>query len=185
MATAHGRPRIEPDRVTESFAIGNWKRLTLWVVDGHTPVDELESLRQLSQEWREATTEKVVSLIVLHGRRTTMSGPERRSVMNMINETKHTRLASATVVLGRGLIGSAHRSILTGMSIIVPSPHPVKICAEVSEAIDFLHPYIETVCGPVRHNHIELMCHDLHGAVCARKLLAEQARRRNETSYEG
>lgn len=142
----------------------------MWVVDGHTPLDELERLRALALARMKEHPEKGVSLIVLHGTRSTMSSEERRSVTQMIDQTKHTRVASSTVVLGRGVIGSLHRSILTGMSIIAPPPHPVRICADVPAAIEFLHPYIEAVAGPVDPLHVEAMIADLHGEVCAMKV---------------
>lgn len=161
---------MRPERVTDTFAIATWRRLTMWVVDGRTPIEELEGLRHLVMRWVADHPEKTVSLIVIHGTPSTMDPAERKSVAKMIEDTKHTRVASATVILGRGMIGSLHRSILTGFALLVPPPHPTKVFDDTLDAIRFLHPYIEQVCGPVEPYHIEAMLGDLHGEVCAEKL---------------
>jgi hypothetical protein len=156
------RPHVLPERVTESYAIAVFKRLVLWVVDGHTPVHELEHLSEIVRAWgRQHHGTKNVALVVIHAKRSTMSAEERRPVLRMIDETKHDRLASATVVLASGMLGALHRSILTGFSLLVPSPHPTKVFGDVESAIAFLHPYIETACGPIPTRHIAAMVDDL------------------------
>jgi hypothetical protein len=162
--------------VTDTYAIAAWRQLVLWVVDGHTPLDELERLRVIVQSWSRAQgTLKNVTLVVLHDNRSTMSAEERRSVSRMIDETKSQRVASATVVLAGGIVGALHRSILTGFSLLVPPPHPTKVYADVESAIAFLHPHIESVCGPVPPAHLDAMVNALHGEICAKKLLLPSA----------
>lgn len=160
------RPRVRAERVTDSYAIAVWRRLVLWVVDGHTPVVELERLRTLVHEWsRGQSGEKNVTLVLLHASRSTMEADERRAVLRMIDETKHDRVASATVVLARGMIGALHRSILTGFSLLLPPPHPTRVFGEVPPAIAFLHGHIESLCGAVEPLHIEAMLDDLHAEI--------------------
>jgi hypothetical protein len=55
--------------------------------------------------------------------------------------------------------------------LIAPPPHPVKICADVPTAIEFLHPYIEVACGPILPVQVEAIVNDLYGDLCAQKLL--------------
>jgi hypothetical protein len=169
------RPQVRPERVTESYAIASFRQIVVWVVDGHTPVDELERLRLHVLEWTRAQGDaKNVALTVLHSNRSTMSAEERRIVARMIDETKGSRLASATVVLADGMLGALHRSILTGFSLLVPPPHPTKICGDLPSALAFLAPHIEKVAGDVPPAHIEAIVDDLHGAVRAqRQLVAE------------
>ncbi len=172
------RPRAEPDRVTPSYAIGAWKNLVIWVVDGHTPLEELERLRARVSDWNRARGgAKNVALIVLHAARSTMSAEERRSVARMIDESKHTRAASATVVLADGVLGALHRSILTGISMLVPAPHPTKVFADVERAIAFLEPHIARNCGEVRREDVAAMVADLHLLLRQAKLEAEGAAR--------
>jgi hypothetical protein len=147
-----------------------WKRLVLWVVDGHTPLDELERLRSIVRAWNRAQgDEKNVTLVVIHGTRSSMSAEERQSVARMIDETKDRRVASATVILGGGMIGALHRSILTGFSMLVPPPHPTRICATIPAAIDYLHPYIKALCGDVSAQSVEALVEDLHAEVMDEK----------------
>lgn len=159
-----------PERVTDTYAIASWRQLTMWVVEGHTPLDELERVRRMALRWVTTNPGKSVSIIVLHGARSTMSSEERASVARMIAETKHTRAASATVVLGRGVIGALHRSILTGFSLLVPPPHPTRVFADVAPAVAWLHPHLEATCGAVPALHVEAMLEDLYGDLCAEKL---------------
>jgi len=134
----------------------------IWVVDGSTPPEELERLRTISRAWREEHPEPTVNLIVIYPTQTTMDAAQRKVAAKFIDETKHTRVASATAVLATGMVGALHRSLLTGLSILVPPPHPVKITARVVDAVDFLHPHIEQTCGPVSAAHVEMMVYDLH-----------------------
>lgn len=106
-----------------------------------------------------------------------MSAEERRSVARMIDESKHTRAASATVVLADGVLGALHRSILTGISMLVPAPHPTKVFADVERAIAFLEPHIARNCGEVRREDVAAMVADLHLLLRQAKLEAEGAAR--------
>jgi hypothetical protein len=168
-----GLSRVRPERVTDSYAIAAWKGLVVWVVDGHTPLDELERLRVLVRGWtRERGAAKNVTLVVIHASSTTMSTEERRSVARMVEETKSSRLASSTVVAAAGVVAALHRSILTGISLLVPPPHPVKIVANVPAAVRFLHPYVEVLCGRVPPAEIESFVARLHAEILAHRRVA-------------
>jgi hypothetical protein len=165
-----GLSGVRPTRLTDSYAIAAWKGLVVWVVDGHTPLEELERLRVVVRDWmRERGSAKNVSLVVIHANSTTMSGEERRTVAKIVEDTKSSRIASANVVVSSGVVAALHRSILTGLSLLVPPPHPVKVFANVSPAIRFLHPYIEALCGRVAPEEIEAFVARLHGEVLARR----------------
>ena len=162
--------------MTASYALGAWRDLVIWVVDGHTPLDELKRLRSRVAEWRQQrAARKNVALTVLYPSPSTMSTEERLTVARMIDETKHDRTASATVVLADGILGALHRSILTGLSIVVPSPHPVRISADLGTAITFVLPHVERLCGPIEHGEIEAMVADLHAHILAARRGEESA----------
>lgn len=164
------RPRVILDHVTPSYAIGMWKRLLIWVVEGHTPLPTLEALRlRLTALSRERGDEKHIALTILYPSDSTMSTEERRSVARMIEESKHRRLASSTAVLAQGLMGAVHRSILTGMSLVVPPPHPNRITATTDDAIAFLLPYITQSSGPASLADVRAMVNDLYAALKERK----------------
>jgi len=163
-------PRAIIDHVTASYALGTWKRVVLWVVEGHTPLEQLEALRRRFAELsRERGDEKHVALTILYPTDSTMSAEERKCVARIIDESKHRRLASATAVLAQGLMGAVHRSILTGMSILVPAPHPHRITATIEDAIDFVHPYATLSSGPVLRSDLRAMVGDLHNTLRARQ----------------
>lgn len=170
--TVHNdRPRVVPERVTDTYAITMWEGLVLWVADGETPLDELRALTEFVLRYkRERGERQNVALTVIHGTRTGMTAEARKEIARLIDLTKHTRRASSTVVLAEGMLGALHRSILTGLSLLVPPPHPVKITGDVASAVAFLHPYIEELCGPIPPQHVAAMVGDLHGAICAEKL---------------
>lgn len=160
------RPQVVVDHVTVSYAVGTWKHLLLWVVEGHTPVEQLERLRvRIGALSRDRGDKKHVALTVLYPSDSTMSAEERACVAKMIDETKHRRLAAATAVLAQGVMGSVHRSILTGMSLIVPPPHPNRIAASEEAAINFVHPYVVQSSGAVTPEEIRAMSADLYEAL--------------------
>lgn len=154
--------------MTETYAIAMVQGLVLWVVDGQTPVDELERLRAMVRTHPRADRPSV-TLIVIHGTRSTMNAEERRSVLAMIDETKHHRLASATVIGARGMLGALHRSILTGFSLLLPPPHPHKVFGDVPEAIAYLMPWVPKVSDGLDATAIEAMLADLYAQLLARK----------------
>jgi hypothetical protein len=154
--------------VTETYALALWKRLVLWVIDGHTPLDELERMRAIVGDWsRRERGLQNVTLIVIYPANTTMSGEERRSVARMIEDTKSTRAASATVILSGGMVGALHRSILTGFTLLAPPPHPAKVFADVPSAIAFLHPHVERLCGRVPAADVVGLVDALHHEILA------------------
>lgn len=158
------------DHVTASYAIGTWKRVIVWVVEGHTPVATLEALRlRLAVLSRERGDEKHVALTVLYPSDSAMSAEERRSVARMIDETKHRRLASATAVLAQGMMGAVHRSILTGMSILVPPPHPNRITSSIEDAVAFAHPFVVQSSGAVAMADLRTMVEDLYDTLRSAK----------------
>jgi hypothetical protein len=159
-------PRIVLDHATASYAIGTWKNLLVWVVQGHTGVAQLEKLRIRFLELARARgDEKHVALIVLYPSESTMSAEERRCLARMIDESKRRRLASSTAVLAKGLMGAVHRSILTGMSILVPPPHPNRIVSSIEDAIAFVHPHVVQSCGAIATGDMRAMVADLYDHV--------------------
>lgn len=164
------RRQLLVDHVTVSYAVGTWKHLLIWVVEGHTPLEQLERLRlRIGAIARERGNEKHVALTILHPSDSAMSSEERASVSKMIDETKHRRLAAATAVLAQGVMGSVHRSILTGMSLLVPSPHPNRIAATEEAAIKFIHPYVLQSSGAITEAEIRGMSAELYELLHAEK----------------
>jgi len=68
-------------------------------------------------------------------------------VTHIIKRWESKRTASATVILAQGLVGAMHRSVLTGMQMIVPAPHPVKVFGTIGDGVKWLAPHIRELCG--------------------------------------
>jgi len=56
-------------------------------------------------------------------------------------------MASATVVLASGLQGAMHRSVLTGLQMIAPPPHPTRVFGALREAVTWIAPHVQALCG--------------------------------------
>ena len=41
-----------------------------------------------------------------------------------------------------------HRSVLTGMQMIVPAPHPLKVFGSTTDAVKWIAPHVRELCGP-------------------------------------
>ena len=52
------------------------------------------------------------------------------------------------MILAEGLIGAAHRSVLTGLMLLAPAPHPAKVFGKTADAVTWLAPRVQTLCGP-------------------------------------
>jgi hypothetical protein len=166
---------VEPAICTPTMAAATWRRMTFLVSDGHNDVAALERMRRMGHEWLRKSPGKTVDFVVIHPSNTTMSSEERATMMRYIDETKHNRLASATVVLATGILGAVHRSILTGMNLIVPPPHPARICADVATGARFVERYADHLCGPVTAEMIEDIAGGLHARILAAKAKADDA----------
>jgi len=57
------------------------------------------------------------------------------------------RLASATVILADGLRGAMQRSVLTGLMMLAPPPHPAKVFGSIPQAVEYLQPYLRQIPG--------------------------------------
>jgi hypothetical protein len=146
---------------TPTFAVAAWRRLTLFVVDGHTPIENLERLRTTVLTWVKQHPEKTVSLIVLYPTPEGMSAEERAVMTRLMKETHHTRLASATVVMAEGILGALHRSILTGLTFVAPPPHPAKVFATVSDALRWVGPRLRDLSVDAPLEVVEELVRDL------------------------
>jgi hypothetical protein len=90
----------------------------------------------------------MVELVVILPSDARMTSEERARMAAIIKRWEHERIASSTVILADGLVGSLHRSILTGLQMIVPAPHPVKVFGAIAPAVQWLAPYVQELCGP-------------------------------------
>ena len=140
--------KLDPIIETPCMVTGLWRRFAVHLFEGKLPLDEMETLERASETWHAKLTGKLVEMVVIFPSKAQMTSEERQRLTRIIKRWEHTRAASATVILAQGLTGSLHRSVLTGMNMVVPAPHPMKVFGEVREAVHWLSPHTREVCGP-------------------------------------
>jgi hypothetical protein len=74
-----------------------------------------------------------------------MTQAERSKMVQLMKQWEDVRDAAATVILAEGLLGSLQRSILTGLMMLAPAPHPAKVFSAVDLAVEFLAPYVRAL----------------------------------------
>jgi hypothetical protein len=116
--------------------------------EGHLGLADMERMHVEGERWNAAHPGRRVELVVILPSDAKMSHEERVRMARMIKNGESQRAASATVILADGLLASVQRSILTGLMMVVPSPHPIKIAAQLEEALRWLAPHVQAVCDP-------------------------------------
>jgi hypothetical protein len=138
------RPIVElPCMVT-----GIWERFGVHVFEGHCTVEDMSRMEAEGDLWFRRNPGKLVELVVVYPSSVGMTMEERKRMQAIIKRWEPHRVASATTLLADGILGAMHRSILTGMLMIVRPPHPVKVFAATESAVEFLTPYVQSLTGP-------------------------------------
>ncbi len=139
--------KLEPIIEMPCMLTGLWKRFAVHVFEGKVTVADMEDLEKRSAVWHSKIAGKMVEMVVILPSDAKMTSEERAKMTQIIRRWEHTRLASATVILAQGLVGAMHRSVLTGMQMIVPAPHPVKVFGATNDAVAWLAPHVRELCG--------------------------------------
>ncbi len=140
--------RFEPIIEMSCLVTGLWKRFGVHLFQGKVTVADMEEIERRGEVWRDKLRGKLVEMVVILPSDAKMTSDERAKMTRIIKRWEDARTASATVILAQGLTGSLHRSVLTGMQMIVPSPHPVKVFGAMPDAVRWLAPYVQELCGP-------------------------------------
>lgn len=141
--------RFEPIIALPSAWTSVMSQFCVHLFEGHVSLGDMEEMQVIAERWVAQHPGKRVEMVVIFPSDARMSSDERARMARMVKLGEKYRVASATVILAQGLVASVQRSILTGMMLVVPPPHPVKISAHIEEALTWLHPYVREVCGPV------------------------------------
>jgi hypothetical protein len=151
--------KLQPIIELPCLATGVWRRFAVHVFEGKLTLDNMAQLENESETWHAKIEGKLVELVIIHPSQSKMTSDERKKMIGIIKRWEHTREASATVILAQGLAGALHRSVLTGLQMAVPAPHPSKVFGATADAIRWLAPSVQKTCGP------EARVDDLIGAV--------------------
>jgi hypothetical protein len=139
--------KLEPIIQLPNMMTGMWRRLGVHAFEGQLTLGDMDRLEAAGTQWHKKNPGKVVELVVIFESEARMTSEERARMAAIVKRWEGVRTASATVVLASGLLGSMHRSILTGMQMIAPPPHPTKVFGATSDAVAWLAPHVQALCG--------------------------------------
>ncbi len=126
---------------------GVWRGVGVHAFEGRVTIDEMARIEVAGSVWHKQNPGKVVELDVIFQSDARLNAEERARMAAIIKRWEGARTASATVVLASGLAGSMHRSIITGMQMLAPPPHPTKVFGSIPDAVGWLTPHVQAVCG--------------------------------------
>jgi hypothetical protein len=140
--------KFEPIIEMPCLLTGLWKRFSVHMFEGKVTLAHMEEIEERSEKWHDKIRGKLVEMVVIFPSEAKMTSEERKKMTHIIKRWESSRTASATVILAQGLVGSMHRSVLTGLQLVVPAPHPVKVFGSTTDAVTWLAPHIRELCGP-------------------------------------
>jgi hypothetical protein len=139
--------RLEPIIEMHCMVSALWRKFAVHLFEGHISVAEMGILEAQSAIWHAKVKGKRVEMVVILPSNAKLSGDERGRMARIVKRWESHRAASATVILADGIVGAMQRSMLTGMQMIVPPPHPTKVFGTIPDAVWWLSPHIREVCG--------------------------------------
>lgn len=123
-------------------------RFVVHLFEGHVSLADMDRMQMTGARWEVEHPGKRVEMVVIFPSDARMSHEERSRMSQLIKRGEAQRSASATVILAEGLLASVQRSVLTGMMLLAPSPHPVKVFATIPDGLRWLFPHLRAQCGP-------------------------------------
>ena len=141
--------KLEPLIEMPNMVTGLWRQFGVHLFEGKLTLADMVQLDEAAKAWRKTNTGKTAELVIIYPSSSDamMTHDERKRMAHIIKRWENLRLASATVILATGLIGAMHRSVLTGLQLLAPSPHPVKVFGTIPSAVVWLTPYIRELLG--------------------------------------
>ena len=121
-------------------------RFGVHVFEGRLTVADMDRMQAAGDEWYRRNPGRMVELVIVFPSNTVMTSDERKRMTELIKRWERVRDASATVILAEGILGAMQRSVLTGMFMLVPPPHPWKVFGDVTDAVTWLFPYVAPLC---------------------------------------
>ncbi len=138
---------IEPLLHQPNLMAGIWRRFGVHMFEGKVTVEDMAKMEAVGVQYLKKNPGKLVEMVVIYPSDTRMTAEERERMARVIRRWEDCRVASATVILATGLVGSMHRSVLTGLQFLARPPHPTKVFGTIPDALAWLSPYIVELCG--------------------------------------
>jgi hypothetical protein len=148
--------KLEPLIEMQNIWSGVWRRFAVHMFHGHLAIEDMARLENIGVQWLKKNPGKLVEMVMIYPSDAVgMTSEERSRMARVIKRWEDIRAASATVILATGMLGSVQRSVLTGLQAIARPPHPTKVFATGADAVGWLTPYVQEVCGlDARHNEL-------------------------------
>jgi hypothetical protein len=127
---------------------GTADRFGVHLYHGKLTISDMEQLEIHGRAWHRKNSGDTVELVIIFPSDARMTNEERVRMGQLIKRWQHRRAASATTILAEGLSGAMQRSVLTGLFLLAPPPHPAKVFGSISDAVKWLLPHVQSVCGP-------------------------------------
>jgi hypothetical protein len=140
--------KLEPLLQMPNVTMGVWRRFGVHAFEGNITAADMDRMASAGEAWMRKNPGTFVEMVIIFPSNARMSGDERAKLAGIIKKAESRRAASATVVLASGLTGAMHRSVLTGLQMLAPPPHPTKVFGAVDEAVFWLSAHVRAVCGP-------------------------------------
>jgi hypothetical protein len=140
--------RLQPIFRTPTAWISVCERFAVHAFEGQVTLADMDRMHALGERWNLEHPGKRVELVVVFPSDTRMNLEERTRMARLIKQGEAHRSASATVLLAEGILASVHRSVLTGMMLLAPAPHPAKVFATVAHALHWLLPHVRAQLDP-------------------------------------
>jgi hypothetical protein len=122
-------------------------RFAVHLFEGRVTLEDMELMQSIGEHWNVKHPGKRVELVVVLPSDTRMTPDERARMARLIKLGELHRQASATVILAEGILASMQRSVLTGMMMLAPSPHPSKVFGSLHDAARWLFPHVHALPG--------------------------------------
>jgi hypothetical protein len=139
---------LEPLIELPCVVTGVWRRFGVHVFEGRVTLAHMDELDRRGDAWVRKNPGDRVELTIILPSDNIMTSEERARMVRIIKKWEQVRVASATVILASGVMGAAHRSVLTAFLLLAPPPHPTKIFGNTHAAIDWIAPHVARVSGP-------------------------------------
>lgn len=139
--------KLEPILHLPNMITGMWRRLGVHAFEGTLTLDDMARIEAAGELWHRKNPGRVAEMVVIFPSEARLSGEERVRMARIIKRWESVRTASATVVLASGLLGAVHRSLLTGLQLVAPSPHPTKVFGVLADAVTWMTPHVQALCG--------------------------------------
>lgn len=139
--------RLEPLIDMPCLMTGTWSRLGVHLFHGQVTLQDMDVIEKAGDAWLAKNPGRTVELVIIFPSSARMTTAERMRMARMLKRHEKNRAASGTVILAEGLTGAVHRSVLTGLQMLAPPPHPAKVFGTTRDAVAWLAPHVQALCG--------------------------------------